>query len=294
VHLVWSRNRLLAASAVVVICTGVAAGLFLHAYATLARTSFRERTAAYAEAFAANAESWLARGQVDVVQTLARFLVSGSVLAVEVAGPDGEVLREGREIAAAADAASAGTVVVRRASGGVEYLDVIVPMSSTGGRVRMAVDTASAESAVRQAALLGGGGAALFDAGVIGVLAWALRARRRTSEDVPTPSAECGGEIAVGDLVISPARCEVSFAGRPLRLTPKQFALLGVLASQPGRVFSEAEILARAWPDSPYADARDIKQYIYLLRRRLSEIRPDGRDVIVTVPGFGYRLDDGR
>jgi DNA-binding winged helix-turn-helix (wHTH) protein len=59
-------------------------------------------------------------------------------------------------------------------------------------------------------------------------------------------------------------------------------------------VFSEAEILAAAWPDSPYADARDIKQYIYLLRRRLSDVRSDGRDVIVTVPGFGYRLNDGR
>lgn len=276
------------------VCTGLAVGLFLNAYASLARTSFRERTVAYAQAFAANAESWLARGQADVVGTLARFLVTGSVLSVEVVGPDGVVLREGSDLSATPLEGSGSTAVVRREQGGVRYLDVVVPMTSADGRVRMAVDVSSSESAVRQAILLGMGGAVLFDVGVVGFLAWALRTRRRSAGDTPSPISADEGEIAVGDLVIAPSRCTASFAGRPLRLTPKQFALLGVLASEPGRVFSEAEILAAAWPDSPYADARDIKQYIYLLRRRLSDVRSDGRDVIVTVPGFGYRLNDGR
>lgn len=276
------------------ICTGLAVGLYLDAYASLARTSFRERTVAYAQAFAANAESWLARGQADVVETLAQFLVTGSVLSVEVVRPDGVILREGRELAAASQGISGSTTVTRREQDGVAYLDVVVPMASAGGRARLAVDVLSSESAVRQAILVGIGGAVLFDAGVMGVFAWALRARRRSAVGAPSPLPAGGGEIVVGDLVIVPSRCTASFAGRPLRLTPKQFALLGVLASEPGRVFSESEILARAWPDSPYADARDIKQYVYLLRRRLAEVRPDGRDAIVTVPGFGYRLEDGR
>ena len=284
----------MAASAAVTVCTGLAVGLFLNAYASLARTAFRERTVAYAQAFAANAESWLARGQDDVVETLARFLVAGSVLSVEVVGPNGVVLREGSDLSATSSEGPGSTAVVRRKQGGVRYLDVVIPMTLADGRVRMAVDVSSSELAIHQAVLLGIGGAVLFDAGVLGLLAWALRGRRRSANGAPATVAADEGEIAVGDLVIVPSRCTASFAGRPLRLTPKQFALLGVLASEPGRVFSEVEILAAAWPDSPYADARDIKQYIYLLRRRLSDVRSDGRDVIVTVPGFGYRLNDGR
>ncbi len=126
----------MAASAVVIVCTGLAVGLYLNAYASLARTSFRDRTVAYAQAFAANAESWLARGQADVVETLARFLVAGSVLSVEVVRPDGVILREGRELAAASEGISGSTTVARREQDGVAYLDVVVPMASAGGRAR--------------------------------------------------------------------------------------------------------------------------------------------------------------
>jgi len=174
-------------------------------------------------------------------------------------------------------------------------MSVEVPLPTAGGSVRMRIDDSSAVLAVRHAALLAVGAGLLFDALVLALLAWALRGRRGPV-DLTAPATEGTGDgrIVIGDLVIVPSRCEASYVGQPLRLTPKQFALLSVLASEPGRVFSESEILAAAWPDSAYADARDIKQYVYLLRRRLAEIRPDGRDAIVTVPGFGYRLDDGR
>jgi DNA-binding winged helix-turn-helix (wHTH) protein len=293
---VWLRNRrLIVVGGVAVVCTGLAVGLFLNAYASLVRSSFRERTVAYAQAFAATAGSWLARGEADVVETLARFLVAGSVLSVDVVGPDGLLIREGVEVDDASTASSGTAAVVRCGASGGRYLDVTVPMASSGGHVRMSVDTAAAEAAIRLAVALSAGGAALFDAGIIGLLAWALRGRRRLRASEETAAAEAVAEqIVVGELVIVPSRRAASFAGRTLRLTPKQYALLSVLASEPGRVFSEAEILSAAWPDSGYADARDIKQYVYLLRRRLVEIRPDGREVIVTVPGFGYRLEDGR
>lgn len=292
---VWQRNgRLIVAASVVIVCTGLAVGLFLASYASVVRSSFHERTVTYAQAFAATAGSWLARGDVDVVETLAQFLVAGSVVSVDVVDPGGVAIHRGSAI----DGAPAGTLdsvaVVRRGPSRERYLDITTPIASSGGHVRMVVDAASSEAAIRLAATFGAVGAVVFDAGIIGLLAWALRGRRRGDVDEEASPAEAAEQVAVGDLVIVPTRCAASFAGRPLRLTPKQYALLTVLASEPGRVFSEAEILSAAWPDSPYADARDIKQYVYLLRRRLSEIRPDGRDVIVTVPGFGYRLEDGR
>jgi len=290
---IWSGKEFWVASGVVLVCTGLGVGLFLHAYASLARSSFRDRATAYVQAFAATAGSWMSRGQNDVAETLAGFLVTGSVVAVEVTDAEGVVvLRAGGGDGDVPVGGSSTTSGASRARG---VLAVDAPLSSFAGRVRMEVDTSSCELGVRHAALLAIGSAALFDGGILWLLAWALRGRRRGAPQEAKTSTDGGdGQIVVGELVIVPARCEASYAGHPLQLTPKQFALLSVLASEPGRVFAEAEILQAAWPDSLYADARDIKQYVYLLRRRLAQIRSDGRDVIVTVPGFGYRLDDGR
>src|SRR2546422_593163 len=49
--------------------------------------------------------------------------------------------------------------------------------------------------------------------------------------------------IAVGDLEIASGRFEVRRAGRPVVLTNKEFAILEALATQPGRVFTRAEII---------------------------------------------------
>jgi hypothetical protein len=291
-RLIWFGKELWVASGIVLVCTGLGVGLFLHAYASLARSSFRDRATAYAQAFATTAGSWMSRGQNDVAETLAGFLVIGSVIAVEVTDAEGVVvLRAGgdRDVSVGGSSTPSGASRAR----GVLAVDAALP--SSAGRVRMEVDTSSYELGVRHAALLAIGSAALFDGGVLWLLAWALRGRRRdTLQEAKTSTDGGDGQIIVGELVIVPARCEAFYAGHPLRLTPKQFALLSVLASEPGRVFAETEILEAAWPDSPYADARDIKQYVYLLRRRLAQIRTDGREAIVTVPGFGYRLNDGR
>ncbi|HEC63428.1 MAG TPA: helix-turn-helix domain-containing protein, partial [Candidatus Acetothermia bacterium] len=66
--------------------------------------------------------------------------------------------------------------------------------------------------------------------------------------------------------------------------------LLRLLASSPGRVFSDQEILREVWPDSRYANSKDVKQYVYLVRQRLGKVRPGAEGMIVTVPGFGYKL----
>lgn len=277
----WREGRrvLWAAGAGVVVCTVAAVVLFLNAYGALTRSAFRDRAATYAHAFAATAGTWIERGETEVAQTLAGFVVAGSVRSVEIIADNGAVLLR------------AGTDGEERDRG----LIVETSLSPAGGVVRMLVDDSSAVLATRHTGLLAVSGGLAFDVAVIALLAWALRSRRApAAAPPPATNAADAGRITIGDLVIVPSRCEAWYAGTALRLTPKQFALLSVLASDPGRVFSEAEILAGAWPDSAYADARDIKQYVYLVRRRLAEVRAEGKDVIVTVPGFGYRLADGR
>jgi len=74
-----------------------------------------------------------------------------------------------------------------------------------------------------------------------------------------------------------------------LTLSPKEYTLLKLLASEPGRVFSSDEIIARLWPDSERAAASDVKQYIHLLRSKLDKTAQVS-DPIENIKGFGYRL----
>ncbi|MBU0596030.1 helix-turn-helix domain-containing protein, partial [Candidatus Bipolaricaulota bacterium] len=74
-------------------------------------------------------------------------------------------------------------------------------------------------------------------------------------------------------------------------LSPKEFQLLKLLASSPGRVFTTQEILEELWPRSTtsYATGQDVQKYVYLLRKKLEE-NPAQPTLVLTVRGFGYRL----
>ncbi|MBU1049370.1 response regulator transcription factor [Candidatus Bipolaricaulota bacterium] len=108
---------------------------------------------------------------------------------------------------------------------------------------------------------------------------------RRSQPD----TAMSGLELKIDDL-----RKQVSIHGRTIRLSPKEYQLLKLLASSPGRVFTSDDILLELWPkDMPdekrYADVQDVQKYVYLLRRKL-EIDPKEPELVLTVRGFGYRL----
>nr|BAL58783.1 two component transcriptional regulator [Candidatus Acetothermum autotrophicum] len=93
----------------------------------------------------------------------------------------------------------------------------------------------------------------------------------------------------VGDLEINDAEKRVRLEGREIALSPKEYELLKLLASQPGRVFSDEEIIRHVWPEGGLASATDVKRYIYLLRQKI-EADPKSPKIILTVPGFGYKL----
>ena len=82
--------------------------------------------------------------------------------------------------------------------------------------------------------------------------------------------------------------------GVVLDLTPKLYDLLVAFVRNSGSILSDGDILDIVWPDSTYAASPDVKQHIYLLRRKLEDAHPDPKCVIVNVKGFGYRLDPGQ
>jgi len=96
--------------------------------------------------------------------------------------------------------------------------------------------------------------------------------------------------VSVGDLRIDTIGKLVFFKNQSVQLTPKQYALIEFLAREPDRVFTDREIVDNVWEASSYADSKDVKQYVYLVRRRLSTVHPTGKRLIETVSGFGYKL----
>ncbi len=93
----------------------------------------------------------------------------------------------------------------------------------------------------------------------------------------------------MGEVVIDDDRKEVVVRGRTVALSPKEFELLRLLASRPGRVFSTEEILAAVWPDRDAAAAEDVKKYVHMLRNKIERDPADPR-IVVTARGFGYRF----
>ncbi len=95
--------------------------------------------------------------------------------------------------------------------------------------------------------------------------------------------------LQVGDLELDRDRMQASRSGRPLTLTAKELALLELLMSAPGRLFSRERILANVWGTSEDPLTNVVDVYIRRLRARIdAESLPA---LIHTVRGLGYRLE---
>jgi DNA-binding response OmpR family regulator len=100
-----------------------------------------------------------------------------------------------------------------------------------------------------------------------------------------------GGQavLRVGDLEVDPGRFEVRVAGRPVALTAKEFGILEVLAAEPGRVFTRAQIIDRAFGFDHLVLERTVDAHVMNLRRKI-EADPGSPDRVQTVFGRGYRI----
>jgi two-component system OmpR family response regulator len=95
-------------------------------------------------------------------------------------------------------------------------------------------------------------------------------------------------EIALGSLRIDSAGRQATLGERPLRLLPREFALLLHLARRPGRPASRAELLAALWGLRFDPGTNVVEVQVSRLR---SKLVGDRAPVLRTVRGEGYRLD---
>ena len=93
-----------------------------------------------------------------------------------------------------------------------------------------------------------------------------------------------------GGLRIDPRRRLASYAGRPLRLSALEFALLNQLAADPERCFTKHELLRDVWGYRSSGKTRTLDAHACRLRKRLQAAGAEG--LVVNVRGVGYRLTD--
>lgn len=95
-----------------------------------------------------------------------------------------------------------------------------------------------------------------------------------------------------GRLAVNLERQEVRVDGALVSLTAREFHLLRVLLSTPGRIFSREELISRAFGEDSEALDRTVDVHIKNLRRKL-EVDAAHPTLILTVVGLGYRFDGG-
>ncbi len=94
-----------------------------------------------------------------------------------------------------------------------------------------------------------------------------------------------GKVIAVNGLIIDPEKFIVQYNSKDISLAKKEFELLYLLASKPGRVFVRNEILSQVWGAEVIVGDRTIDVHIRKIRQKL------GVDCITTVKGVGYKFE---
>lgn len=94
-----------------------------------------------------------------------------------------------------------------------------------------------------------------------------------------------GEVIDVGDLHIDKEKYQVVKAGRAIDLPRKEFELLSLLASRPGKVFNREEILDNVWGAEVVVGGRTIDVHIRKLREKV------GEGFIKTIKGVGYKFE---
>jgi two-component system alkaline phosphatase synthesis response regulator PhoP len=88
-----------------------------------------------------------------------------------------------------------------------------------------------------------------------------------------------------GDLTINREKYNVTYKNNPITLARKEFELLSLLASKPGKVFLRNEILEKVWGTEVIVGDRTIDVHVRKIRQKV------GVDYISTVKGVGYKFE---
>lgn len=112
--------------------------------------------------------------------------------------------------------------------------------------------------------------------------------RRYTRLNVPAVKRE--NEIEIDELVINTSTHEVKLDGRDIKLTPREFAILELLARNRGMVFSIERIYESVWGEAFFESDNTVMVHIRKIREK-TEDNPRQPKYIKTVWGVGYKIE---
>jgi DNA-binding response OmpR family regulator len=114
-----------------------------------------------------------------------------------------------------------------------------------------------------------------------------VRALLRRFARAETPGAS---SLLLGEVSIDFARQEAIRSGETIHMTPKEFAMLRLLAERTGQPVTREEFLDRVWELGAFPTTRTVDTHMASLRSKLEE-NPEHPRFLKTVHGVGYRLD---
>jgi len=125
-----------------------------------------------------------------------------------------------------------------------------------------------------------------------------LRARIRVAlRHAAGPAGDAQGRLLAGPVELDIDHHEVTVAGRPVALTPREFEILKVLMTHRGRIVTKGRLLRAVWGTAYQGEDAYVYVHVAGVRRKLTAADPDlGAGAgIVTEPGVGYRAtwDEG-
>jgi two-component system KDP operon response regulator KdpE len=115
-----------------------------------------------------------------------------------------------------------------------------------------------------------------------------LLARLRAAQRKTRPEEEVS-VFKLGDLVVDLTARVVTCAGREIKLTATEYALLRLFVRHPGRVLTHRYILREIWGPKSEEHRQYLRVYVTHLRQKI-EADPTSPDLIKTEPGIGYRF----
>ncbi len=217
---------------------------------------------------------------VDDEPQIQRFLrptLAAEGYAVEPALSGGEALAKFR-------AAAPGLIVLDLGLPDMNGLDVLREVRKVSD-VPVVILSARDDEAGKVAALEAGADDYVSKPFAVGELVARLRTALRHA-------ARAAGATAVFEaegLVVDTLAHRVSLDGEPVRLTPKEYALLHLLARQSGRVLTHRHILREVWGPDHVDQLQSLRVFVGRLRQKIEADASQPR-ILLNEPGVGYRL----
>jgi DNA-binding response OmpR family regulator len=98
--------------------------------------------------------------------------------------------------------------------------------------------------------------------------------------------------LHLGELVLDLDKHEARRDGEVIALTPTEYRLIEMLARNLGQAVAEADLIREVWGSNRQEETAAVRRYIWLLRQKI-ETDPSKPIYLLTVRGFGYRLEPG-